>query len=215
MLRYQTRIIDLRIGEFDYRIRALKDRQQYYDPDEEAERAGVPPAMWAIFGQLWPTGVHLASEIAKRDIHGKRILEIGCGLALSSLVLQRGGADVTATDQHPLAERFLHHNAGLNHLIKVPYVHLDWRDDLDATLGKFDIIVGSDVLYERNHATLLSNVVGLYAADAAEVLIADPGRGNCGAWTTAMLANGFTSTESRFSVEGRPVHSGRLMKLQR
>ncbi|MGO4262856.1 class I SAM-dependent methyltransferase [Lysobacter sp. TAB13] len=214
-MRYHTRVIDLRIGEFDYRIRALKDRQQFFDPDEEAERAGVPPAMWSIFGQLWPAGVHLAQEIAKRDVRGLRILEIGCGLALSSLVLRRGGADVTATDQHPLAERFLHHNCGLNHVSEVAYCHLDWRDDIDLTLGKFDLIVGSDVLYERTHATLLSNVIQLYAGAGAEILIADPGRGNCGAWTGAMLAKGFTSTESRFSVEGRTALSGRLMKLHR
>jgi predicted nicotinamide N-methyase len=114
-----------------------------------------------------------------------------------------------------MAQRFLHHNAGLNHLSDVAYCHLDWRDDIDFTLGKFDLIVGSDVLYERNHATLLANVIQLYATVDAEILIADPGRGNCGAWTGAMLAKGFTSTESRFSVEGRTALSGRLMKLQR
>lgn len=214
-MRYQTRVIDLRIGDIDYRVRALQDRQQFFDFDNEAERAGVPPAMWSIFGQLWPSGIHLAGEIAKRDMRGKRILEIGCGLALSSLVLQQSGADVTASDQHPLAERFLYHNTGLNNLSPVAYRHLDWRDDIDATLGKFDLIVGSDVLYEREHATLLSNVVQLYATAHAEILIADPGRGNCGAWTTSMLTKGFVSTESRFSIEGRSATSGRLMRLQR
>lgn len=214
-MRYHTRIIDLRVGESDYRIRALKDRQQFFDLDEQAERAGVPPAMWSIFGQLWPAGVHLAEAIATRDVRGKRILEIGCGLGLSSLVLQRRGADITATDQHPLAKRFLHHNASLNDMADVAYCHLDWRDDIDLSLGKFDLILGSDVLYERTHALLLSHVVQLYASAEAEVLIADPGRGNCGAWTGAMLANGFTSSESRFSVEGRNAHSGRLMRLRR
>ena len=37
----------------------------------------------------------------------KRILEVGCGIGLSSLILNRLNADITATDYHPEAEKFL------------------------------------------------------------------------------------------------------------
>jgi tRNA1(Val) A37 N6-methylase TrmN6 len=56
----------------------------------------------------------LAEAMCSFEVAGKRILEIGCGLGLSSLVLQRRKADITASDQHPLAESFLAHNARLN-----------------------------------------------------------------------------------------------------
>ena len=45
---------------------------------------------------------------------GMKILEVGCGIGLCSLVLQRRGADITASDYHPLAEEFLRFNAALN-----------------------------------------------------------------------------------------------------
>lgn len=214
-MRYQTRLIDLRVGEHDYRIRALKDLQQFDDPDLAAERLGISSAMWSLFGQLWPTGLQLANEIAIRDIAGKRILEIGCGLALSSLIAHKRQADVTASDRHPLAEDFLSQNSALNGLSGVPYNHLEWDARRDRSLGGFDLIIGSDVLYERGHIALLANVVKLYAHAHAEVLIADPGRGNCGAMNTAMQADGFTSSERRFSIEDRPVLSGRMMRFQR
>ncbi len=50
-------------------------------------------------------------------IAGKRILEVGCGIGLCSLVLQQRGADITASDYHPVAEKFLRHNTDLNGLL--------------------------------------------------------------------------------------------------
>jgi len=100
---YTTRRLTVRLGGHDYRIRALSDRQQFADPTGAAERAGISSALWCLFGQVWPAGRVLAEAMCSFDIAGKRILELGCGLGLSSLVLQRRHADVTASDHHPLA----------------------------------------------------------------------------------------------------------------
>jgi tRNA1(Val) A37 N6-methylase TrmN6 len=35
---------------------------------------------------------------------GKRILEIGCGIALSSILLNEKNADITVNDDHPEVE---------------------------------------------------------------------------------------------------------------
>jgi len=48
------------------------------------------------------------------------MLEVGCGLALASLVCHRRGIDVTASDCHPLASRFLLDNLRLNGLPSLP-----------------------------------------------------------------------------------------------
>lgn len=45
------------------------------------------------------------------SIDRKRILEIGCGLDLASLVLRQRSADVLATGHPPLAPEFLAANA--------------------------------------------------------------------------------------------------------
>ena len=48
---------------------------------------------WA---ELWPSARALADVVAARDVAGRRVLEVGCGLALPALVAAAGGADATA-----------------------------------------------------------------------------------------------------------------------
>src|SRR6266850_1922734 len=104
-------------GVDDLIIRSLLDRQQFFDPDGDADRVGISSAAWPMFGLLWPSGSHLAARMALHPVSaGERILEIGCGLALASLVGHRRGADVTASDCHPLAQAFLEENLRLNQL---------------------------------------------------------------------------------------------------
>ncbi|MGH8336042.1 MAG: class I SAM-dependent methyltransferase, partial [Gammaproteobacteria bacterium] len=170
---YEVRIVELRIGDSDYRMRALSDRQQYSDPDGDAERAGISSATWPIFGQLWPAGIVLAEAANAMPIAGRRILEFGCGLALTSLVLQRRGADITACDHHPLVEDFLRQNAALNRLPQVRYRDAPWESD-DADLGRYGLLLGGDVLYERDHVPLLAGFLQRHADPIAEIVVADP-----------------------------------------
>src|SRR3546814_11473376 len=88
--------------------------------------------------------------MATHDVAGKRILELGCGLGLASLVLRRRGADVVASDYHPLAETFLAYNAAPNELPAVPYRTLRWAQPNDS-LGRFDQTIGSDIPSESDH----------------------------------------------------------------
>ena len=109
-------------GVEDLVIRSLLDKQQFADPQGDAERLGISSSLWPLFGLLWPSGSHLAARLgARRVAKTDRILEIGCGLGLASLVGHRAGADVTASDCHPLAGRFLAHNLVLNDLGPMKY----------------------------------------------------------------------------------------------
>ncbi len=114
-------------GVDDLIIRSLLDREQFFDPLGEAERLGISSAAWPLFGLLWPSAAHLAARMALRPVcSAERILEVGCGLALASLVGHRRGADVTASDCHPLAGRFLEENLRLNDLAPMKYRRGDW-----------------------------------------------------------------------------------------
>lgn len=213
---YCTRVSTVHLGGHDYRIRSLSDRQQFADPLGRAAKAGISSANWSLFGQIWPSGRLLAEAMSEFDVGGKRVLELGCGLGLASLVLTRRGADVTASDHHPLAELFLSHNAGLNGL-GIPHFHdLQWAV-ADDGLGRFDLIIASDVLYERDHAALLSALCERHAKPSAEVVITDPGRGNSGAFTRAMATLGFSmeETRTRFDAKDRPPFRGRLLHYRR
>lgn len=116
-------------------IRSLRDRQQYYDPQEAALRLGISPAAWPLFGLLWPSALYLAAQLARRPVcPNEKILEIGCGLGLASLVGHRRGARVTASDCHPLAEDFLRENLRLNALCtSLEYRHGQWGLDEPLT----------------------------------------------------------------------------------
>lgn len=187
---YNTRFIHLPVGGHLYRLRVLSDSQQFYDPDGHCARLGISDAQWGLFGQSWPAGQMLAQAMHGFEIDDKRILELGCGIGLASLVLQRRGAEVIASDVHPLTEVFLAYNAALNDLPSVRYRHLDWDVPL-PTLGLFDLIIASDVLYERGQAERLADVIAQHAAPVAEVVLTDPGRGNSARFTQLMHAQGF------------------------
>jgi predicted nicotinamide N-methyase len=213
---YATRNLLVHVGGHPFHLRALSDRQQFADPDGHGDRLGISSAQWSLFGQLWPAGRLLAHAMNGADIAGKRILEIGCGLGLASLVLQRRGADVVASDVHPLAEPFLAYNSALNALPAVHYRHMRWDRAL-PTLGAFDMIIASDVLYERDHAALLAGVVQRHARGRAEVIVTDPGRGNAAPFTRLLAEQGFGIEERQCAMDDEDElrRRGRILHYHR
>lgn len=213
---YQVKVETLNLGGRDYLIRSLLDRQQFHDPHGDAERAGISSAAWPLFGLVWPSALILADAMQAYVVEGKRVLEVGCGLALASLVMRRRGADITASDRHPLAAAFLAENLRLNRLEPVRLRTGGWADS-DPGLGRFDLIIGSDVLYERDHPGLLSRFIDRHANDAAEVVIIDPDRGNRAAFTRAMAGLGYGHQQRRI-LSARPAgqaYKGCMLRYRR
>ena len=202
------------IGEA-IKLRYLLDRQQFYDPQGEAEAEGISSAAWPIFGMLWPSGQALAKVMLTFELEGKRILELGCGLALASLVVHRRGGDITASDCHPLAAAFLQKNLELNQLPPMKYQAGNWSRS-NPLLSRFDLIIGSDVLYDREQPEILSQFIDLHANQDAEVLIVDPDRGNRTSFNRKMSVLGYSHTEDRIShlPDGAP-YKGRLHSYRR
>lgn len=212
------------VGAEDLLIRSLLDRQQFADADGAAERVGISSATWPLFGLSWPSGERLAERLAARTlVAGERILEVGCGLGLASLVGHRRGADVTASDLHPLAARFLAENLRLNGLPPMKYRVGNWdaagaQDPRRHVRGRFDLIIGSDVLYERDASLHLAGFIGRHARPTAEVWIVDPDRSNRSGFNRAMAAHGFALDEERIdrAAHGlRPAYRGRLLRYRR
>jgi predicted nicotinamide N-methyase len=207
-------------------IRSLLDRQQYADPHGEAEALGISSAAWPLFGLLWPSSHQLATYMAGRVVDkGERILEVGCGLGLASMVCHRRGADVTASDCHPLAGSFLIENLSLNDLPPLPYRHGDWSADPaqgshalhPVVRGRYDLIIGSDILYERDEVGRLPAFIGRHCLPRAEVLIVDPNRGNRSAFNRHMAALGFDLLECPLllPLADGSAYKGRLLRFRR
>jgi len=213
---YEVETTGYHIGAVTYRIRTLRDRQQFSDPAGCAERAGISSASWPLFGVLWPAGLALAEEMSRFPIAGKHILEVGCGIGLPSLVLQQRGADITACDYHPLAEEFLRHNTDLNGLAPIRFFNAPWFEP-SLELGRFDLIIGSDLLYERDHPSLLAGFLADHANPACQILLADPGRSRCGEIRAKLASQGFAYTDSplHFTEPNTASHRGRLLNFVR
>lgn len=186
-IRYQT----IEFDNIDIHVRTLRDSQQYYDEEGIAENLGISSATWPFFGIIWDSSLVLAHFICDFNIIGKKVLEVGCGIGLSSLLLNSRLADITATDYHPEAEKFLIENTKLNHGKTIPFIRTGWEDQ-DIALGRFDLIIGSDLLYERNHAKILSGFIDQHAKSGCEVILVDPGRGNHQRFSRKMINLGYS-----------------------
>ncbi len=212
-------------GVANLHIRSLLNRNQFFDPTGEAEDLGISSAAWPLFGLLWPSGTRLAERIALRPVNeSEHILEIGCGLALASIVAHRRGADITASDCHPLAAGFLQRNLRLNGLLAMPYVHGQWGGAACIDLAmqpepkRYELIIGSDVLYERDSKGDLASHIAAHAAPVAEVWIVDPDRSNRSAFSQRMTALGFNLQEERLDIVATDhvlAYKGRLLTYRR
>lgn len=185
-IRYQT----IEFGNVDIHLCTLRDKQQFNDPQDIAKQLGISSATWPLFGVIWPSSMVLAHYVSKYDTAKKRILEVGCGMALSSLLLNKQNADITATDYHPEVGFFLQRNTQLNDGKIIDFERVDWLDKTD-TLGVFDLIIGSDLLYEDQHIKQLADFIVRHANSTCEIIIVDPGRGRKNKLGQLMQSYGF------------------------
>ena len=198
-----TRIQDVKLTESQtLKIYSLADHMQYADPHGHAEQLGLSSAVWPLFGLVWPSSIQLARKLKERAVNPQEhILELGCGLGLASLSLHRRGAQVHASDMHPRARDFLEINQALNGLSGLHYVHAQWGKQPDPALlssldlppvqQQYDLIIGSDLLYERDTPQLLADLIQRCASPQAEVWIVDPDRGRHNVFSRAMAQHSF------------------------
>lgn len=214
-------------------IYTLLDRQQYYDPTGAAERLGICSAAWPLFGMLWPSGVQLAIKIAKKPVDPKqRILEIGCGLAIASLAAHRLGGNVTASDRHPMAQHFLNKNLLNNNLTDLTYKYGQWGREEAVSLSdtgapilskRYDLIMGSDLLYEPSSPAQVAEFIHNCAAAKSEVWVMDPNRGYRNRFSRSMAEYGFNLAHDQKvqrpfaynNAESPEPYSGRFLLYRR
>ena len=137
--------------------------------------AGRPIPYWA---RLWPAGSALAADLAAAPpAAGARVLELGCGLALPSVVAARAGAAVLATDASTDAIAFAAHTFALNEVLgDVAVAAWDIHGDALAARGPFDLVLAADVLYTRANVEAALRLLPRLVAPGGTVRLADPGR---------------------------------------
>jgi predicted nicotinamide N-methyase len=162
-------------------IVALPDRELRIlrPPDPEAlldEEAFEHEEFLPYWAELWPSSLALADAVSRRAPARLRVLELGCGLAVPSLAAAAAGARVLATDWSPDAIDLVPKNAARNG-VSLDAAVCTWSapDEL-VRAGPWDLVLASDVLYERRNVDLLLGLLPRLVGASGEVLLADPGR---------------------------------------
>jgi len=185
---------------------ALLDR---ITPEEFLRDEQMP--YWA---EIWPSSLALASFLCEEaQMQGVRVVELGAGVGVVSIVAAALGAAVLATDYSPEALRFIHCNA-LANAVGVRVQRLDWRNVMQP--GKFEMLLAADVLYERVNLLPIITAIDQLLEPGGSAYIADPRRRMAEQFLELAAENGFSvkayTREHRGS--GKPV-SVNIYRLRR
>jgi predicted nicotinamide N-methyase len=146
----------------------------------EHERAARRPTpYWAV---AWPSGLALARRVARSggELGARRVLELGCGVALPSVVAARAGASVLATDGVAAAVVFAAHTLALNE-VEGETALVGWHEAAALVeRGPWDVVLAADVLYTRENAEVLPRLLRALLAAGGEAWLTDPGRAGAG-----------------------------------
>jgi predicted nicotinamide N-methyase len=151
-------------------LRLLQPTEAAKIPDDhQVEWAPIAP-YWSV---LWRSGMALARELSNEELDGRRVVELGCGLGAPSIAAALSGAEALATDREGEALELVTRNARENG-VEVETAVVEWASP-DELLKRapFDLVVGADVLYERQSVALLLELLPRLAPVA---WIAEPGR---------------------------------------
>jgi SAM-dependent methyltransferase len=192
--------------------------EELVDSPEVARRFNQSEYMpyWA---QPWPASLLLAEAVARwapADAPPARVLDVGCGLGLVSLLASHLGYQVLAIDQDEDALAFLTESARRNN-VPVPETRiLDWQK---MELGqRFDCIVAADVLYETRHLRPVAELVHDCLTPDGFGLIADPNRFTADEFDVVCrhcgLAVEVTPAQATEPAENRTIE-GRIFRLSR
>jgi ETFB lysine methyltransferase len=168
---------------------------------------------WA---DIWPSAVILARFLRGLQGDGRRLLELGCGSGVVASAAARAGFAVTATDYYADAPRFALVNAFRATGQMIGAEHGDWNA-WPTHLTGFDLVVGSDLLYEQRYAPLVARMLATTLGPHGEGWIADPGRVGAGSFPDWCVTHALgCETVAKIPIEaGAHVHTITLYRVRR
>lgn len=159
-----------RIAERDVALLSPANADDLISEDDYVKDERLP--YWA---DLWPSARILSNEVAIMRLAGLRVLELGCGLGAVAIGAAMAGAEVTATDYYEDALLFAQLNVARATERTIVTRMVDWTA-MPSDLGKFDVVLASDVLYEHRYAALVADAIAATLVRGGEAIVADPGR---------------------------------------
>lgn len=193
----------------------VKDPEAVLDEvcrQEELARRGVAPKRplrmpyWAA---VWESALALGEHLAKRPLQEVNALDLGCGMGLAGAAMAAFGARVTLGDIDTACLLFAQLNVWpWRERCRVRRV--DWQaDDLGE---RFELIVGSDVLYERGQWDFVETFLRRHLTKGGTVIIGEPGRPQAERFREWIVDHGWHASVAKARGGGREINVYELMR---
>lgn len=167
---------------------------------EAYKRGGIPFPYWS---KVWPAAVGLAAFLEQHPEHilNKRVMELGAGLGLPSVVAAAHASSVYCTDAEPEAAACVRKSAAHNGLQNLTAGVLNWQhlpEEINA-----DAVLLSDVNYEPAAFAALMKTINVLLAKRVVILLSTPQRLAAKEFVTPLLS--FCKRREEAMVDGVPV----------
>ncbi|HXH30131.1 MAG TPA: methyltransferase domain-containing protein [Bacteriovoracaceae bacterium] len=209
-IKYPTTIRHHWIGKKLFVLEAIRDLDEAIElicetmsPDEK--RDPFAEDLCPYFGVLWESSIALADFLGSwpQLVSGKSVLELGAGLGLPSLVASHFGGKVLATDFHPGVEAYFKRNCAHSN-VPCAYHRLNWREQ-ELSQGQFDVVIGSDILYESRHPQDVAKGLLRFVKPNGKIILSDPGRSYFQKFIEAMNQTGHPEELTTVNVKGKEI----------
>lgn len=172
-------------------------------PDDFAVDERLP-----YWSELWPSSMILAEHIVRAGkCREARVLDLGCGLGLTGIFAAIAGGNVHMTDYEYDALVFTAYNVLANipngQKTSVSLECFDWRSS-GVPSGIFDVVIGSDVLYERKNFTHLLSVLSACLKPDGVAFFSDPDRSAAADFLSTAKRNGYTILSETYARNTNP-----------
>jgi predicted nicotinamide N-methyase len=176
---YQTEVMTLDIEGLSIEIERITNIDELY---EELVAKGVDHRDFIderipYWAELWSSALALSRYLVTSgiDFQDRKVLEIGAGLGLPSIVAAKLGAEVTVSDYLPEALEFSKRNFERNGISNVKFEILDWREpNIDFSA---DILLAADVAYEKRMFEFLPQAFKTFCRHDGAIYVSEPNRG--------------------------------------
>ena len=147
---------------------------------------------WA---ELWPSAIALAEYVSELDNSEVSFIhEIGCGMALPSVLCGKLGHKVMMSDYVEAPLQFAEANWHLNNTSQPLTMMLDWRNIPD-NIEKCDLLLAADVAYEGRMFPAVINAFQRLTKNGGKIIFTEPNRKFTSEFYKLLL-NNFTKINS-------------------
>ena len=166
--KYETDVSPITIGDRRLKFFVPKSLDPFFNKDDVFNE-------FPLWSKIWEASIVLANYMADIPVDPQRhLLEIGCGIGVVGIVAAQFGHRVTMTEYNRDSLDFARANARVNHTgeSSAPeIVELDWTKP--ALEGRFDMILGSEVIYKEEYFDPLNALFRRYLKPGGEIILAE------------------------------------------